>query len=172
MVTPTVVLVQYNSSNSSTILKVSATDNDIGPNSGRVSYYLVDSPFPLPSFASNGLEMFTIDNGTGIISLAVDLEQRNNSLNVFVLTIQARDNGINPRSSLHQFTVEIAGPSTETPKPTSLPIPTNGTIISFLPAIVSGTGVFAALMVLVIAVVCILICRRCQTQPKRYIRLS
>ena len=102
---PAFVSVRWDLSTGSLIIDINATDRDMNPNSGRVTYTIGTSAFPLPSGTSDGRATFDIDSNTGIISLQTDLRNRIGMYSNFILTIVASDSGVNQRSNSTTMTV-------------------------------------------------------------------
>ncbi len=87
------------------ILTVAALDDDVGPNSGNVSFSLSSPPYPLPTGVSDGIGIFRIDPESGVITLREDLIAASGSFSEFILTVTASDGGQPPRSTSHMLTV-------------------------------------------------------------------
>ena len=83
------------------IIRIVASDNDTGPNSGLVRYSLVDPPYPLSYGLTDGRDICVIDPVSGLITVHRDLQLDTGRLPQFLLTIKASDAGQPPRSALH-----------------------------------------------------------------------
>ena len=133
--TPSTIPVPWDLTSGTDILQVTATDTDVGPNTGIVRYSLLPSSFPLPPNVSDGVDTFWIDPISGQISLQRDLIVELGAHSQFVVTIQASDGGTPPQSASHMLSL------TPIPVPMFLPGPTSilveeelalGTVVSNL----------------------------------------
>ena len=79
------------------LVEFTATDKDLGP-PGEVVYSLYHG-HQLPSGVSSGSDVFSIDNETGVLALAQDLNTTRDLYERFVLTVLGTDLGGNPQSS-------------------------------------------------------------------------
>ncbi len=90
-------------------LVLSASDSDVGPNAGTVTYSLLTSPYPLPNGVSDGTNVFQINSTTGALSLqstASPLMQFSNTVSEFLLTVRASDRGSPARTAQHALTID------------------------------------------------------------------
>ena len=85
-----------------------AGDDDTGDD-GLVSYHLLPSPYSLATNTSDGIDIFTINSTTGLLSLATDLSSQ--PYTKYLLHIEARDSGTVPKTALHKVLVEITNDS-------------------------------------------------------------
>lgn len=95
--------------------QIAARDNDANPNSGRVTYFIADSPLPLANDTSSGQGVFQIGYSSGVITLIENLNASQGTYAQFVLTIEAHDLGAAPRSAV--TTLSIVPVDTALPEP-------------------------------------------------------
>ena len=88
------------------IMSVSATDEDTAANRGELIYNI--------SSAGNHNDIFQIDSGTGEITTANGLLNRE-EFDSFTLTVTVRDNGLSPRSSSTTVNVSVLDENDVTP---------------------------------------------------------
>jgi len=108
--TPSSITVRWDlsHSSSSSLVAITATDADLGPTTGTVTYSLQQSAYPIPTGVSDGADVFQIDAASGQLSLAPSsspLSQFSQNVSQFVLTIQASDGGVPARTAQHTLTV-------------------------------------------------------------------
>ena len=95
------------------LAQFNATDMDVGP-PGELNYHLYHG-HQLPVNVSSGEGIFSIDNETGVLVLAQDLNTTRGLYKRFVLVVVASDSGRNPQSS--EVTVSVTLEGTPAPIP-------------------------------------------------------
>lgn len=140
--------IPWNSAIGAEIFRITATDNDTGPDSSRIRYSLVPFPYPPPLGISDGLRMFTIENTSGVITVARDLRiGAHHVAPQFLLAIRASDEGEPPRHAIFTLnlipvpTLVFEGPMGRVSINEETPL---GTVVSQLSCEETGPSSFSA----------------------------
>ena len=92
-------MLNWTASTGLVVARINASDADMGPNTGSITYSLVRPEFPPPTGISDGLSIFSITPTTGIVTLISNLIDHVDEFSEILLTIKAQDQGSIPLSA-------------------------------------------------------------------------